>query len=61
MERLFRTFQDRLIKELRLAGIRSIDAANAFLATYLPRYNQRFGVAPAADLHRSCPSPTALA
>jgi transposase len=63
VERLFRTFQDRLIKELRLAGIRTIDAANAFLETYLPRYNQRFGVAPAAaaDLHRPCPSPSVLA
>jgi transposase len=63
VERLFRTFQDRLIKELRLADIRTIEAANAFLDTYLPRYNQRFGVAPAAaaDLHRPCPSPTVLA
>lgn len=63
VERVFRTFQDRLIKELRLAGIRTLDAANAFLETYLPRYNQRFGVAPAAaaDLHRPCPRPPVLA
>ncbi len=63
VERLFRTFQDRLIKELRLADIRTIDRANTFLETYLPRYNQRFGVAPAApaDLHRPCPGPTRLA
>jgi hypothetical protein len=63
VERLFRTFQDRVIKEWRLANIRSIDAANAFLETYLPRYNQRFGVAPAAaaDLHRPCPRSTLLA
>jgi hypothetical protein len=62
VERLFRTFQDRLIKEWRLAEIRTIDAANVFLDTYLPRYNQRFGVAPAAaaDLHRPCPRPTQL-
>ena len=63
VERLFRTFQDRVIKELRLAGIRTIPAANTFLETYLPRYNQRFSVAPAAaaDLHRPCPGPTVLA
>ena len=63
VERLFRTFQDRLIKELRLADIRTIAAANTFLETYLPRYNQRFRVVPAAaaDLHRPCPGSTRLA
>jgi hypothetical protein len=42
-----------------LAGIASIEAANRFLETWLPRYNRRFAVQPAeaADLHR--PSPTA--
>lgn len=63
VERQFRTLQDRLIKEGRLAEIRTIEAANAFLETYLPRYNQRFRVTPAAvaDLHRSCPRPSVLA
>ncbi len=63
VERLFRTFQDRLIKELRLAQVSTVAAANAFLVTYLPRYNQRFGVVPAeaADLHRSAPAPGVLA
>lgn len=63
VERLFRTFQDRLIKELRLAGIRTTEGANTFLETYLPRYNQRFGVVPAAaaDLHRPCPRARRLA
>lgn len=57
VERLFGTFQDRLIKELRLAGIRTLATANDFMETYLPRYNQRFAVAPAqaADLHRPRP------
>ena len=42
-ERAFQTLQDRLVKELRLAGITSIEAANAFLRdVYLPAYNQRF-------------------
>ena len=58
VERLFHTFQDRLIKELRLAGVVTRDAANRFLATYLPIYNRRFGVPPAqaADLHRPRPA-----
>lgn len=58
VERLFRTFQDRLIKELRLAGVATLDVANRFVATYLPIYNQRFTVPPAqtADLHRPRPA-----
>lgn len=58
VERLFATFQDRVVKELRLAGIATLEDANRFLAGYLPSYNQRFAVRPAqaADLHR--PSPT---
>lgn len=58
VERLFKTFQDRVIKELRLAEVSTLDAANAFLKSYLPIYNRRFAVRPAqaADLHR--PRPT---
>jgi hypothetical protein len=55
VERLFGTFQDRLIKEMRLAGISTIDQANRFLAeTFIPWFNKRFGVAPRrkANLHR---------
>jgi hypothetical protein len=44
IERLFRTFQDRLIKEMRLAEAKTKDEANAFLETYLPKYNRRFSV-----------------
>jgi len=57
VERLFQTFQDRLIKELRLAGIATLEDANRFLKHYLPVYNRRFAVAPAqsADLHRPTP------
>jgi len=57
VERLFGTFQDRLIKEMRLAGIATMEAANGFLDAYLPTYNQRFSVQPAqaADLHRPSP------
>ncbi len=63
VERLFGTFQDRLIKELRLAGIATLEEANRFLAAYLPRHNQRFTVPPAqaADLHRPRPAAHDLA
>lgn len=47
VERLFETFQDRLRAELRLEGITTIDAANAFLPRYLSRHNARFAIAPA--------------
>lgn len=44
-ERVFRTLQDRLPKELRLAGITDIEAANRWLAeVYLPEHNARFAV-----------------
>ena len=54
IERLFRTLQDRLIKEMRLRGINAVEEANRFLATYLPVYNRRFSVCPKAEgnLHR---------
>lgn len=58
VERLFKTVQDRLVKELRLAGIATIEAANRFLGEWLPSYNRRFTVQPAqaADLHRPRPA-----
>jgi transposase len=47
IERLFETLQDRLVKEMRLAGIDSIAAANHFLETrFLPQWEERFTVAP---------------
>ena len=48
VERLWGTFQDRLVVELRLEGITTIDDANAFLPDFLDRHNERFAV-PAAD------------
>jgi transposase len=48
VERLWGTFQDRLVVELRLAGVVDRDGANEFLAGFLPRFNSRFAV-PAAD------------
>jgi transposase len=45
IERLFETLQDRLIKEMRLAGVCTIDAANEFLEqVFLPFWEQRFTV-----------------
>lgn len=46
-ERVNRTLQDRLVNELRLAGVRTIDRANQYLAEcFLPQYNLEFGRAP---------------
>lgn len=57
VERLFRTFQDRLVKEMRLRKIKSTEEGNRFLKEYLPVYNKRFAVpaAKGADLHRPLP------
>ena len=46
-ERAFQTLQDRLTKELALAGIVGVEAANAFIRdTYIPAHNARFAIAP---------------
>jgi len=54
IERLFGTLQDRLVKEMRLRGIRTLEEANDFLEEYLPIYNRRFSVSPKEreNLHR---------
>ena len=44
VERAAGTFQDRLVAELRLAGARTIDQANAVLRDFLPRHNLQFAV-----------------
>lgn len=54
VERANQTLQDRLIKEMRLEGITGIEAANAWLATFIADFNSRFS-RPAKfpkDLHR---------
>jgi hypothetical protein len=49
-ERMFRTLQDRLPKELRLAGIRTLEAANTWLqAHYMAEHNRLFAIAPEED------------
>jgi hypothetical protein len=53
VERANQTLQDRLIKEMRLAGINNMDEANAWLPGYIKDFNKRFAVAPkdASDAH----------
>jgi len=46
VERAFQIFQDRLIREMRLEGISSIEEGNTFLAKYLPAHNRRFSKPP---------------
>lgn len=54
VERLFQTLQDRMIKAMRLAGISSMEQANAWLPPYIKRHNARFAVSAkvAEDAHR---------
>ena len=54
VERLFLTLQDRLVKELRLAGAKTLEEANKVLKVYLRKHNQRFSVEAFSkiDMHR---------
>jgi hypothetical protein len=54
VERANQTLQDRLVRELRLQNLSSIEAANAFLTTFREDFNRRFAVLPRSshDAHR---------
>ena len=54
VERLFKTLQDRLVKEMRLLGIKTCQEANAFLEKYIDKFNAKFAVPPRkkGDAHR---------
>jgi len=54
VERMNGTLQDRLVKELRLLGISTLEAANAFMPSFIADYNQRFAKLPKSghDRHR---------
>jgi len=55
VERSFETAQDRLVKGLRVAGVKTLEEANAYLdAEFLPDWQQRFTITPASatDAHR---------
>jgi transposase len=67
VERMNRTLQDRLLKELALAmngkGLHDLKAANAYLEnTFLPHFNERFAKPPAngTNMHRAVPHGMAL-
>lgn len=62
VERLFGTFQDRVVKEMRLAGVTNITEGNAFLDGYLPEYNRKYAkeAAQKADFHRPVVNKRAL-
>jgi transposase len=60
VERLWGTLQDRLVAELTLAGVRTLDDANRFLAEYLPQHNARFAVPPADPTPAYLPVPADL-
>ena len=57
VERMNGVLQDRLVKELRLAGISDLERANRFLPKYLAGFNRRFERAAASelDVHRAGP------
>ena len=62
VERAWGTFQDRLVSELRLAGVTTIEQANQLLWDFIPRYNERFAVAPAqpGSAYRPLPAGVSL-
>jgi transposase len=61
IERFWQTLQDRLVSELRLRGISTPEAANAFLPEFLADLNPRFARAPAAAAAAWRPAPRNLA
>ena len=63
VERTNGTFQDRLVKEMRLKGIKIIEEANRYLENvFLQKYNEKFNVIPKKeeDLHRPIPEDIVL-
>ena len=62
VEWVFKTLQDRLVKEMRIAGVKSLQEANRFLAGYLGTFNRRFmkeALKP-GGLHRPLPKSVVL-
>jgi transposase len=60
IERLWGTLQDRLTKELRLAGINTLEEANAFLPGFMKRYDARFAKVPQDPNSAWVPFPTKM-
>ena len=61
IERLWATLQDRLVSELRLRGIATLEAAHAFLPEFLDDFRRRFAHAPADPQPAWRPAPRDLA
>ncbi|MFZ3386113.1 MAG: ISNCY family transposase, partial [Candidatus Hydromicrobium sp.] len=49
IERLWGTLQDRLVQEFILNGIKDVESANKFMATYIKKFNRRFSVVPKGE------------
>lgn len=60
IERLWNTFQDRLVTEFKLAKIKTIDEANDFLKIYIKKYNKHFAVEPESSKSNFIPVPSYL-
>jgi len=60
IERLWGTLQDRLVSELRLRALHTLEQANAFLPEFLPAFIQRFARAPAEPTPAWRPAPRDL-
>jgi transposase len=60
IERAWGTFQDRLVSELRRRGVSDIAGANAVLADFVPRFNDRFAVPAASPVPAWRPVPAGL-
>ena len=60
IERLWATLQDRLVSELRLRGITTLEGANAFLPDFLADFARRFTQPPVSPTPAWCPAPRDL-
>jgi hypothetical protein len=60
VERLWGTLQHRLVVDMRLAGVSTIEEANAFLATYPNIHNARFAVEPEREEAAFLPAPSPM-
>jgi len=55
VERANQTLQDRLVKELRLRRINTMEEANKFLPKFIKKFNQKFGITPISSLNAHRP------
>lgn len=60
IERLWETFQDRLVTEFKLANIKTIEQANTFLKSYIKKYNKKFSIKSANEESYFVPVPNYL-